>query len=84
MALAATDAIIGSVVVITGSTAIKNAKAGTFHMSSIVSGFLLGSALMLVAMASPAIAKGLAMLGAIGAIITNGPAVFGLVGKLGA
>lgn len=83
MALAPTDAIIGSVIVISGSTAIKNASQGKFHMSSVVSGFLLGSALMLVAMVSPAIAKALAALGAIGAIINNGPAVFSLVGKLG-
>ena len=81
--MAPTDAILGSVIVISGSTAIKNASQGKFHMSSVVSGFLLGSALLLVAMVSPAIAKGLAMLGAIGAVITNGPAVFGIVGKLG-
>lgn len=78
----ATDAVIGSVIVITGSTAIKNAANGTFHMSSIVAGFLLGSALLLVAMASPALAKGLALLGVVGAITTNGPAVFKIVGGI--
>jgi hypothetical protein len=84
MAMGSTDAIIGSVVFITGTSAIKHTKKGDLGMHTFVSGFMLGSALLLLAMASPAIAKALAFMGAIGALINNGPAVFGLVGKLGA
>lgn len=76
----ATDAVIISVIAISGSAVIKDTAAGKFTMRPIIAGFILGSVLLLVAAASPAIAKGLATLGVIGAVIENGPAVAKLVG----
>lgn len=80
----AADLIIVSVVVVSGTAILKDTGpgGGGFKMHTVVSGFLLGSALLLVAALSPAIAKGLAVLGIIGALTTNGPAAFKVIGGL--
>lgn len=78
----ASDAVIISVIVIAGSAVIKDSAAGKFTFKPIVAGFMLGAALLLIAAASPGLAKGMAMLGVIGAVIENGPAVFKTVGGI--
>lgn len=81
-----TDVILGSVVVITGTSVLRNAhekkdKAQTFK--PVVFGFLLGVSLLAIAIVAPNFAKGLALLGLVGAFVVNGPAVFAMVGSLG-
>lgn len=78
----ATDTVIGSTVVVIGSRAIADTASGHFTMGPIVSGFLLGSALLLLAFVSPFMAKGFAILAMIGALLKNGPAVFAHIGKI--
>jgi hypothetical protein len=80
------DVILGSVVVITGTTIIRNAyekkpKGTTFK--PLAFGFMLTVALLAIAIGAPGFAKGLAYLGLVGAFVVNGPAVFALLGKLG-
>lgn len=71
--------VIGSVIVITGTSVVKHVHEHTFTFRPIITGFLLGAALLLVAMASPSLARALALLGLVGGLITNGPAVISLV-----
>lgn len=81
-----TDVIIGSVVVITATTVLRNAKnktpAGT-TFKPVVFGFLLAGALLAIAIVAPNMAKGLALLGLVGAFVVNGPALFEVIGSLG-
>jgi hypothetical protein len=78
----APTAVIASTIVITGTSAIKDVKEGKPPIVPIVSGFLLGSALLLLAIASPALAKAFALLGLVGAMVTNGGAVMDIVGGI--
>lgn len=83
---APTDVILGSVVVITGTTILRNVrnktKAGT-TFKPVLFGFLLAAALLTIAIGAPGFAKGLAYLGLVGAFVVNGPALFELIGSLG-
>lgn len=79
----AVDAVLGGTVVITGARVFNDAAGGHFTMQPVVSGFLLGSALLLVAMVAPSIAKALIGLGIVGTFIVNGPTILDRVGKLG-
>jgi hypothetical protein len=80
------DLVIASTAIITVTTIIRNAhnktKAGT-TFEPIVFGFLLCIALLVIALVAPGIAKGLALLGLVGAFAVNGPALFSIVGGLG-
>lgn len=86
MSAGATDVIIGSVVVITATTVLRNArdktKAGT-TFKPVIFGFALATVLLAIAIAAPGFAKGLALLGLVGAFVVNGPALFGTIGALG-
>lgn len=79
----AVDAVIGGTVVITGARVFADTAGGHFTMQPVVSGFLLGSAMLLVAMIAPSIAKALIGLGIVGTFITSGPTILDRVGKLG-
>lgn len=81
-----TDVILGSVVVITATTVLRNAQnktpSGT-TFKPIIFGFALAIVLLAIAIPAPAIAKVLALLGLVGAFAVNGPAVIKLVNTLG-
>jgi hypothetical protein len=79
----ATSAVVGSVVVIVGTSVIKDVKDGRSPIPPVVSGFMLGSALLLIALAWPQFAKVAAGLGVVGAFVTNGPQVLGTLGGIG-
>lgn len=80
-----TDVIVASVVIITASTLIKDAKAKKkgSKFAPILFGFMLLIFLLILATFAPTIAKGLAYMGMVGAFVVNGPAVFGLVSGIG-
>lgn len=82
----ATGVIIGSVLVITSTTIIRNAK-NKKHLGRtwepVIWGFLLALALLAIAIFAPKFAKGLAYLGLVGAFALNGPTIFGIVQGLG-
>lgn len=78
-----TDAIVGSTVVITGTSLIRDTVKGKPQMRPVISGFLLGSALLLLSFAAPTLAKYLAYLGVLGALVTNGPEVVTALGRIG-
>lgn len=77
------EAVIGSVIVLTGSRVFVDVHNGKFTMQPVVSGFLLGSVLLLFGMASPSITKALCGLLLVGAFVTNGPTILDTAGKLG-
>lgn len=81
-----TDVILGSVVVIVSTTVLRNArdkKSVAVTWKPVVFGFALCIVLLAIAIPAPGIAKGLALLGLVGAFAVNGPSLFQLVGKLG-
>lgn len=79
----ATDAVLGGTVVITGARVFADTANGKFTMQPIVSGFLLGSAMLLVAMVLPSVAKILIAAGIVGTFLTSGPTILNRVGTLG-
>lgn len=84
----ASDVVLGSVLVIVTSTLVRIKRAPirgqTFTPFQVIAfGFLLATGLLIVAIASPGLAKGLAYLGLVGAFVVNGPTLFGLLGNLG-
>lgn len=82
MSASPTDVIIGSCVVVVGTTVIRNAhnktKAGT-TFKPIVFGFMLAIALLAIAIVAPGFSKGLAYLALVGAFAVNGPAIFEII-----
>jgi hypothetical protein len=86
MNASSTDVILGSVVIITATSVIRNARAKTKVTTTwkpVVFGFGLLLALLAIAIVAPGFAKGLALLGLVGAFVTNGPALFDTIGSLG-
>lgn len=82
----ASDVVIASVLVISGTTLFRRIREGTWKnhvVEIIVFGFLLLIALLLIAVISPTIAKTLAYLGMIGAFLVNGEEVLKFVGDFG-
>lgn len=82
-----TGVVVGSVVVITGTTMLRlysqPVKAGAKSpYTPLIFGFLLLIALLAISIAAPGLAKGLALLGLVGAFVVNGPAVFAVVSKV--
>src|SRR3954451_23160339 len=77
-----TSAVLGATIVITGTSVLKDVKKGQSPMMPVVTGFMLGSALLLIAMAAPQFAKALAGLGVVGALVTNGPDVLGTINTI--
>lgn len=78
-----TDVIVVAVVIISGTTMIRNAKDKKYHFGPIIYGFLLAIALLTMATFAPRFAKGLAYMGMVGAFVVNGPAVFGIASTVG-
>lgn len=77
-----TSAVIGGTIIITGTSVLKDIHEGKPPVLPVVTGFLLGSALLLVAFASPPLAKALALMGVVGALATNGNAALGVIGSV--
>lgn len=77
-----TDLIIAAGVVVTGTTLLRNATQGKRKAAPIVFGFLMVFFLLLVDMAAPKFARGLAYLAMVGAFVLNGSAVFKLASGL--
>lgn len=82
MATDATSAIVGSMIVIMGTTEIADIKRDGFHAKPIIVGFMLGTALLIIAVFNPEIAKAFAYLGVVGALVTNGPDAFKAIGAI--
>jgi hypothetical protein len=77
---------MASVFVITSTTLVRRVREGNWQshvIETIVFGFLLMIALLVLAIVSPRVATVLAYLGLVGAFIVNGPAVFKLLGDFG-
>ena len=80
------SAVLASVIVITSTTIIRRARQGTWKshvIETIIFGFLLLIALLIVALILPTVALVLAYLGMIGALVVNGPEVFTFLGNFG-
>lgn len=78
--------VFASVVIITSTTLIRRVREGKWSshvIETIVFGFLLLIALLVLAIVLPSAAKILAYLGMVGAFVVNGPAVFGYLGNFG-
>jgi uncharacterized membrane protein YkgB len=83
-----TDVVLGSVTVVVGTTVLRNLKDpkknGSGHVfRPVVFGFMLATALLLLAIPLPGISKGLAYLSLVGAFVVNGPALFSTIGGFG-
>ncbi len=84
-----TELIIGSVTVIVTTTIVRHFASGEAGKDSskkwtpLVYGFILTLLLLLIATFAPNFARGLAIMGLVGAFAVNGPTIFELVGKLG-
>ena len=88
----ANDIILISVGVMVGSTIIRNVhnrasqnvkqkgKEPNSWGQTIVLGFFLTVALMILAIPFPTFTKGLALLGVVGAFAVNGPTVYAMLG----
>ncbi len=81
--MSSTDTIIAAVVIIVGTTMIKNAKHKKNKFQPLIFGFMLAIALLIMATFAPTFAKGLAYMGMVGAFVVNGPTVFGLLAGIG-
>lgn len=83
MALDTSSAIIGSAALISATTLVRNAvQKKKFHFAPVVFGFLLASSLLMLSFFAPNFARGLAIMGMVGALALNGPSVFKLAGAL--
>ena len=78
-----TSAVLGGTAIITGLSVLKDVHKKKDPVKPVVFGFMLGSALLLVAFAAPALAKGLALMGVVGAFVTNGTDVLAILGQVG-
>lgn len=78
--------VIASVVIITSTTIVRRIRDGNWQgriVETIVFGYLLLIALLVLAIVFPSIAQVFAYLGMVGAFLLNGPAVFTLLGNFG-
>lgn len=75
----ATGTILAAGILVTGSTVVRDVHEGKGRAAPIIFGFMMVSALLIISMASPKYAKGIAYLAMVGAFVVNGPAVFGIV-----
>jgi hypothetical protein len=77
------SAVVTSVVIITATTIVRRQRQGTLtghFLETIVFGFMLLVALLLLAVLMPTVAEVLAYTGLIGAFVINGPEIFKLMG----
>lgn len=82
MAASPTDVILLAGAVITGTTVIRDTSNKQFKFAPIAFGFMLTAALLVLSVFVPSFAKGLAVMGLVGALVLNGPALFKLTGGL--
>lgn len=78
--------VFTSALVIVSTTVIRRVRDGTWQghiVETIVFGFLLLIALLILAIVLPTFAQTLGYLGMVGAFVVNGPAVFELLGNFG-
>lgn len=73
-----TGLILGSGVIVAGSTLIRDVHEGKPRAAPIVFGFMMVTALLAISMVSPKFSKGLAYMSLVGAFVVNGPAVFSI------
>ena len=78
----ATDTIVVCTVVMIGSALIKDVAHGTPTIKPVVTGMILGGALLIIGTFAPTFARLLAITGLIGALMTNGSALITTTGKL--
>lgn len=79
-----TGTVVGCSALIASISAIKDTTHGKSPMQPVVTGFMLAFALLLVALVSQALARALALMGVLGAILVNGQGVLSTLGKVGA
>lgn len=82
----ASSVVFASVIVITSTTIVRRLRENKWHghiVETMVFGFMLLIALLVLAIVMPTAAKILAYLGMVGAFVLNGPAVFKLLGDFG-
>jgi hypothetical protein len=77
-----TETIIGAGVVVTGSTLIRNVRGGKNHAAPVIFGFMMVAGLLVISLAAPKAAKGLAYFAMVGAFFVNGAAVFGIASSV--
>jgi len=80
------NAVFASVLVITSTTVIRRVRDGTWPghvLETVVFGFMLLIALLILAIVLPSFARVLAYLGMVGAFVVNGPSLFELLGGFG-
>jgi hypothetical protein len=77
-----TETIIGAGVIVTGSTVIRDVHQGHKRAAPIIFGFMMVAGLLVISMAAPKAAKGLAYFAMVGAFFVNGAAVFGIAGGI--
>lgn len=78
MAMSTTSLILGSSVVVAGSTVIRDVHEGKTRAAPIVFGFMMAAALLVISMGSDKVARGLSYMALVGAFAVNGPAVFSI------
>lgn len=79
-----TTAVLTSTIVITGISVIKDVSQAKDPIPPVITGFMLGMALIVVSFVSGPLAKALAYMGVAGAVLTNGTTLMATVGKVGA
>lgn len=74
--------VILATVTMGGLAFVKDTTEGKPSVRPVVTGFVLGAILLLVNTFSPYAAKWLSIMGIIGAMVDDGPAVFGKLGGI--
>ena len=77
-----TNTIIAAGIIVTGSTVIRDAHEGKTRAAPIVFGFMMVTALLILAIPFPRTSRGLAFMTMVGAFVVNGPAVFSIASGL--
>ena len=78
----ATDTIIVCSMVMIGSSLIKDVAHGQPSIKPVVTGMMLGGALLIIGTFAPTLAKLLAITGLVGALMTNGSTLINIGEKI--
>jgi len=82
----ASSTVFAATLIIVSTTIVRRIRNGTWSghvVETIVFGFLLLIALLILAIVTPRFAQVLGYLGLVGAFVVNGPALFELIGNFG-
>jgi len=71
--------VIGGVVVATGLTSLHQLIAGKLSMQPVISGFVVGTALLITAFFSTGIASAIALLLLVASVMNNGVPILALI-----